>query len=95
MKRLNESGRSGTTGVRSNRMRSMLVAAEVSLALVVLIGAGLFARGFAATSEIKPGFDPSHVLLSQFYLSTSGYNLEQRKEFCLRLGKRWNRRQAS
>jgi predicted permease len=82
---LNESGRSGTTGVRSNRLRSMLVAAEVSLALVVLIGAGLFARGFAATSEIKPGFDPRHVLLSQFYLSTSGYNLEQRKEFCKRL----------
>jgi predicted permease len=82
---LNESGRSGTTGVRSNRLRSMLVAAEVSLTLVVLIGAGLFARGFAATSEIKPGFDPRHVLLSQFYLSTSGYNLEQRKEFCKRL----------
>ena len=82
---LNESSRSGTTGVRSNRLRSMLVAAEVSLALVVLIGAGLFARGFAATSEIKPGFDPRHVLLSQFYLSTSGYNLEQRKEFSRRL----------
>jgi predicted permease len=82
---LNENGRSGTTGVRSHRLRSVLVAAEVSLALVTLIGAGLFARGFAATSAIKPGFDPRHVLLSQFYLSTSGYNLEQRKEFCRRL----------
>ena len=82
---LNESGRSGTTGVRSHRLSSVLVAAEVSLALVTLIGAGLFARGFAATSAIKPGFDPRHVLLSQFYLSTSGYNLEQRKEFCRRL----------
>ena len=82
---LNESGRSGTTSVRSHRLRSVLVAAEVSLALVTLIGAGLFARGFAATSAISPGFDPRRVLLSQFYLSTSGYNLEQRKEFCRRL----------
>jgi predicted permease len=87
---LNESGRSGTTGVRSHRLRSVLVVAEVSLALVTLIGAGLFARGFAATSAIKPGFDPRHVLVSQFYLSTSGYNLEQRKKFCRRLEEKMN-----
>lgn len=83
--KLNEGGRSGAAGTRTHRLRSILVAAEVSLALVALIAAGLFTRGFAATSAISPGFDPSHVLLSQFYLSTSGYNLEQRKEFCRRL----------
>ena len=83
--KLNEGGRSGAAGTRTHRLRSVLVAAEVSLALVALIAAGLFTRGFAATSAISPGFDPSHVLLSQFYLSTSGYNLEQRKEFCRRL----------
>ncbi len=83
--KLNDGGRSGAAGTRSHRLRSGLVAAEVSLALVALIAAGLFTRGFAATSAISPGFDPDHVLLSQFYLSTSGYNLEQRKEFCRRL----------
>ena len=83
--RLNESGKSGMTGARSHRMRSVLITAEVSLALVALIAAGLFARSFQALREIRPGFDPNHVLLSQFYLSTNGYNLEQRKEFCLRL----------
>jgi len=83
--RLNESGRSGMTGARSHRMHSVLVAVEVSLALMALIGAGLFARSFAALREINPGFNPNHVLLSQFYLSTNGYSLEQRKQFCIRL----------
>jgi predicted permease len=83
--RMNEGGRSGTGSVRSHRLRSILVAAEVSLALVAIIGAGLFARGFEAARRIDPGFDPNRVLLSQFYLSTSGYSLDQRKEFCLRL----------
>lgn len=82
---LNDGGRSGTAGLGSQRVRSVLVAAEVSLALAALIGAGLFARSFAALREIKPGFDPNHVLLSQFYLSTNGYDLEQRKQFCIRL----------
>jgi len=83
--KLNEGGRSGTAGIHSHRLRSALVAAEVSLALVALVGAGLFARSFEQTRQIDPGFDPNHVLLSQFYLSTNGYSLEQRKEFCRRL----------
>jgi predicted permease len=83
--RLNEGGRGGSGGTHSNRLRSLLVVSEVSLALIALIGAGLFAKGFRATSQIKPGFDPNHVLVSQFYLATSGYNLEQREAFCRRL----------
>ena len=83
--RLNEAGKSGMSGAHSHRMRSILITAEVSLALVALIAAGLFARSFQALREINPGFDPNHVLLSQFYLSTNGYSLEQRKQFCLRL----------
>jgi predicted permease len=87
--RMNEGGRSGSVG-RRNRLRSILVASEVALALVALVGAGLFARGFQTTLRIDPGFDPDHVLLSQFYLNTSGYNLAQRKEFCRRLAERMN-----
>jgi predicted permease len=83
--RLNEGGRTGTTGVHTHRLRSLLVVSEVSLGLVALICAGLFARGFEATRQINPGFDPNHVLLSQFYLANNGYNLDQRKQFCLRL----------
>jgi predicted permease len=86
--RLNAGGRSGAAGRTRNRLRSTLVASEVALALVALVGAGLFARGFQQTLRIEPGFDPDHVLLNQFYLSTNGYNLAQRKEFCRRLEER-------
>ena len=86
--RLNASGRSGTAGRSRNRLRSVLVSAEVALALVTLVGAGLFARGFQTTMRIDPGFDPDHVLLNQFYLNTNGYSLAQRREFCRRLAER-------
>ena len=85
---LNSGGRSGTAGRPSNRMRSALVASEVALALVTLVGAGVFARGFQHSLRIDPGFDPNHVLVNQFYLSTNGYSLEQRREFCRRLAER-------
>jgi predicted permease len=84
--KLNEGGRSGAAGSRRHTLRSALVASEVALALVALVCATLLMRTFQATSRIDPGFDPSHVLLSQFYLATNGYSLEQRREFCWRLG---------
>ena len=86
--RLNAGGRSGVVGQQRQRLRSALVASEVALALVTLIGAGLFARGFQQTLHVDPGFDPNHVLVNQFYLSTNGYNLAQRREFCRRLADR-------
>lgn len=86
--RLNDGGRSGMAGRSRNRLRSALVASEVALALVALVGAGLFARGFQQTLHMDPGFDPDHVLVNQFYLSTNGYNLAQRREFCRRLAEK-------
>jgi hypothetical protein len=59
--RLNAGGRSGSASRSRNRLRSILVASEVALALVALVGAGLFARGFQTTMRIDPGFDPNHV----------------------------------
>jgi predicted permease len=86
--RLNDGGRSGAPGRSRHRLRSALVASEVALALVALVGAGLFAEGFRETLRMDPGFDPNHVLLSHFYLNTGGYTLQQRKEFCRRLAER-------
>ena len=86
--RLNDGGRSGIAGRTRHRLRSILVASEVALALVALVGAGLFSQGFRQTLHIDPGFQPDRVLLSQFYLNTAGYNLQQRKEFCRRLEER-------
>ena len=83
--RLNAGGRSSGASRGRNRFRSALVVSEMALALVALVGAGLFSRGFRQTLHIDPGFDPNHVLVTQLYLSTNGYNLAQRREFCRRL----------
>jgi predicted permease len=83
---LKESGRSGSGGAKSHRMRGILVVAELSLAVVALVCAGLLVCSFDAARRTNPKFDPDHVLMSRFFISTTGYNLEQRKQFCERLG---------
>ncbi len=85
---LKEGGRSATPGTRSNRMRGLLVASEVALALVALIGAGLFARSFQTARAIHPGFSTDRILMSRFYLPSSGYSVEDRKQFCRLLRER-------
>jgi putative ABC transport system permease protein len=57
---LKESGR-GTTGGR-RRLREMLVVAELALALVMLIGAGLLMNSFMKLQAVDPGFNPRNVL---------------------------------
>jgi predicted permease len=86
---LKEGGRSGTASSGTHRMRDLLVVGEVALALVALVGAGLFAKSFRAASSINPGFEPKNVLVSKFYLSPSGYtDPQQRADFLFRLRER-------
>ena len=85
---LKEGGRGGSAGKHSRRLRGLLVVSEVALALVAIIGAGLFARSFQLARQIRPGFDPDHVLVSSLSLSTAGYSVPDRKQFCFRLRER-------
>jgi putative ABC transport system permease protein len=57
---LKEGGRGGS-GTR-HRAQRVLVAAEMSLAVVLLVGAGLMIRSLAALWGVNPGFDPHNVL---------------------------------
>jgi predicted permease len=82
---LKEGGRSGSSGAQSQRLRNLLVTSEVALALVALIGAGLFARSFQFARQIDPGFDPRGVLVSHLSLSSAGYKVPDRIKFCVRL----------
>jgi predicted permease len=61
-------GRSGT-GLRHNKMRSLLVVVETALALVLLIGAALLLRSFAALRSVNPGFASHNVLTLKMSLS--------------------------
>jgi predicted permease len=58
---LKESGRGSTSG-SGTRFRRTLVVAEIAIALVLLIGAGLLMRSFLRLRAIDPGFDPHNVL---------------------------------
>ena len=57
------------------RLRSLLAIAEISLAMVLLVGGGLLIRSFARVTSANPGFDPNNVIeaevsLPQFEYST-------------------------
>jgi putative ABC transport system permease protein len=62
------SGRTGT-GFRQNKVRSVLVIAEVALALVLLVGSALLIRTSLALGGVDPGFDPNNVLTMRMSLS--------------------------
>jgi predicted permease len=85
---LREGGRTGSPSAQQHRMRDLLVVAEVALATVALVGAGLFLRSFRNTRAIYPGFDKNHVLLAQFYLGGTGFDTRAMQDFFARLAMR-------
>jgi len=70
---LKEGGTRGTGGGSRHRLRSLLVVAEVSLALVLLIGAGLLLKSFTRLRETQLGFNPDHVLTASVALPQADY----------------------
>src|SRR5207244_8827749 len=59
---LKEGGRAVAGGGRGRRARQLLALAEVALALVLLVMAGILLRSFARLSTVDPGFRPDGVL---------------------------------
>ena len=59
---LKDGGRSATAGGAGQRLRNVLVVAEVALAVVLLVGAGLFTGSFVQLMRVDPGFDYHNVL---------------------------------
>jgi putative ABC transport system permease protein len=67
------------------RLRRIFVIAEVFLAVVLLIGAGLMVKGFYALASHQTGMDPQTLLTFHVNLSAKRYSSLQRKEFFTQL----------
>jgi putative ABC transport system permease protein len=70
---LNEEGRGGLGGLQHRKTRAALVVAEVGVALVLLVGAGLLLRSFSTLTRVPPGFNPENLLVVNLPLSPQRY----------------------
>jgi putative ABC transport system permease protein len=70
---LKEAGRGAGARGPHDLVRSTLIGAEVALALVLLVGAGLLIRSAVEMQRVDPGFDPQGVFTGRVLLSTTKY----------------------
>ena len=70
---LNEESRGDSGSTRQRKIRSALVVAEIGLALVLLVGAGLLLRSFSALTRVPPGFNTANLLVVNLPLSSPKY----------------------
>src|SRR5262249_11763739 len=68
-----QSGGHGSTGSQQARVRAVLVATEIALALMLGIGAALLIRTSLALRAVDPGFDPHHILTLRMSVSNTPF----------------------
>jgi putative ABC transport system permease protein len=65
---LSDEGRGAAGSLRKNRLRSLIVAGQMALSMVLLIGAGLLIRSFMHLRSVDPGFGARNALTAQTFL---------------------------
>ncbi len=75
-----------SAGLRSNKIRSVLVAGEMALALILSVGAALLIRSFVALRQVHPGFDAKNVLTLHMSLAGLRFQKTQQVNEFVRLG---------
>src|SRR5215475_7806466 len=80
---LHDSGARGSDGVHRQRARSVLVVAQVALAVVLLAAAGLTLKSFQRAERVPLGFNPSGVLSMSIALPAERYQTPDKiTRFC-------------
>ena len=75
---LKEGGRGAGMGGVRDRLRTGLIAGELAIALVLLVGAGLLIRSSLALQRVQPGFEPRGVISARLSLPSADYAEEGR-----------------
>ena len=70
---LKEGGRTGTASKGRQRLRAVLVASEIALALILLVGAGLLLKSLSNLQGVSPGFDSRGVMTAAISLPETRY----------------------
>ncbi len=76
---LTDGARGGDADRTGSRLRRLLVATEVALALVLLIGAGLMIASFRRLRAVDPGYRLDHLLVTELRLSGAAWSDEARR----------------
>jgi putative ABC transport system permease protein len=71
---MKQEGRTASSGPAGHGFRRLLVVAEMALALVLLVGAGLLIKSFARLRSVDPGFNPSNLTSIFIQLPATRYN---------------------
>jgi predicted permease len=81
MEILNAGGRGGTMGWRRDPLRSLLVVGEMALALITLVGAGLFLHSMQNAQKTALGFESKNLLAMNFDLAALHYEEGRGQQF--------------
>ena len=76
---LRESGRSSTGSRGRQQFRSLLVAGELALGLILLAGTGLLLKSLARINQVNPGFQPHSVMTAVLSLPASQYSTPEKQ----------------
>jgi len=76
---INEAGRGSAAGATHHRLRALLVVAEMALATMLLVAAGLLTRSLERLQDVSPGFNPAGVLVADAPLSPSAYDTASKR----------------
>jgi predicted permease len=82
---LKSGGRGGTESWGGYRLRGLLVVSEIALAMVALMGAGLFIRSMRQAEQVDPGFETRNLFVFRFDLAARHYSQERGREFLRRV----------
>src|SRR5215213_9131345 len=85
---LKEGGRGTSEGARRNRVRNVLVVAELAIAVVLLVGAGLLIQSLWRLQRVNSGLHPENVLTFNVVLPETKYKTDRQSQFFIDLKQR-------